>query len=424
MYTQKDNLAKLREKAVDKVDSERLKLKGLVTSEPKHELDVHKMELEMQYDELLSAQSKLLKSNEEYTELFNHAPVSYFILDKDGVVINVNNSAIELLGKSKKQLVGKHLALFINSKSHQDAFYLHKNYVIDGGKKHRLECDIKKSDGIVFYGLIESALIKDENENFKYLITTVTDVTSREIKRQLLENALNKERELNELKSQFITIASHEFRTPLATILMSTELIEKYDLPVHEEKKKNHFKKIKNSVSRMKEILIDFLSASEIEKGMIKNNPEVFNLSKYTEAVIEETKSFNGIHTIKYTHIGESQNVYLDKKILKTCLSNLIINAYKYSPKGGEIEVITELKKDGSLSFKVKDNGIGIPKKDELHIFENFFRAKNAENIQGTGIGLNITRRLVTIMGGDITFISTENKGSTFTIKFKNGLKK
>jgi signal transduction histidine kinase len=174
----------------------------------------------------------------------------------------------------------------------------------------------------------------------------------------------------------------------------------------------------------MKEILIDFLSASEIEKGMIKNNPEVFNLSKYTEAVIEETKSFNGIHTIKYTHIGESQNVYLDKKILKTCLSNLIINAYKYSPKGGEIEVITELKKDGSLSFKVKDNGIGIPKKDELHIFENFFRAKNAENIQGTGIGLNITRRLVTIMGGDITFISTENKGSTFTIKFKNGLKK
>jgi PAS domain S-box-containing protein len=233
MYTQKDNLAKLREKAVDKIDSECLKLKESATSEAKHELDVHKMELEMQYDELLSAQSKLLKSNEEYTELFNHAPVSYFILDKDGVVINVNNSAIELLGKSKKQLVGKHLALFINSKSHQDAFYLHKNYVIDGGKKHRLECDIKKADGVVFYGLIESALIKDENENFKYLITTVTDVTSREIKRQLLENALNKERELNELKSQFITIASHEFRTPLATILMSTELIEKYDLPVH-----------------------------------------------------------------------------------------------------------------------------------------------------------------------------------------------
>jgi signal transduction histidine kinase len=174
----------------------------------------------------------------------------------------------------------------------------------------------------------------------------------------------------------------------------------------------------------MKEILIDFLSASEIEKGMIKNNPELFNLSKYTETVIEETKSFNGIHTIKYTHIGENHNVYLDKKILKTCLSNLIINAYKYSPKGGEIEVITELKKDGSISFKVKDKGIGIPKKDELHIFENFFRAKNAENIQGTGIGLNITRRLVTIMGGDITFISTENKGSTFTIKFKNGFKK
>jgi signal transduction histidine kinase len=173
----------------------------------------------------------------------------------------------------------------------------------------------------------------------------------------------------------------------------------------------------------MKEILIDFLSASEIEKGMIKNNPELFNLVEFTESVIEETKSYNGIHTIKYVQEGENKDVYLDKKILKTCLSNLIINAYKYSPKGGEVEVTTELKKDGNVLFKVKDIGIGIPKNDELHIFDNFFRAKNAENIQGTGIGLNITRRLVTIMGGNISFTSTENKGSTFLIKLKSNAK-
>lgn len=424
IYSSKNEIEKLREKAEEKKDPHLIKAKKSPASKLKNELDIHKMELEMQNDELLIMQSKLLKSNEEYTELFNYAPVCFFILDEHGVILNVNNSAIDLLGKSKKQLVGTHVSIFINSKSHQDAFYLHKNYIIEGGKKHRLECDIKKADGVVFYGLIESALIKDENDNFKYLITTITDVTSRRIRSELLEYALKKEKDLNELKSQFITIASHEFRTPLSTILMSSELIEKYDFSEHEEKKKKHFKKIQNAVSRMKEILIDFLSASEIEKGMIKNNPEFFNLYKFTESVIEETKPFNGIHTVKYTHLGENKNVYLDKKILKTCLSNLLINAYKYSPKSGEIEMTTEFKKNGSISFKIKDKGIGIPKNDKLHIFDNFFRAKNAENIQGTGIGLNITRRLVTIMGGNISFTSIENKGSTFLIKINNTAKK
>ncbi len=404
--------------------SKGLKSKKILQADTQIEIEAQKIELDMQNDELISIRKQLIKINEEYFDFFKHAPTSYFVLDKHGVILNVNDSAIELLRKSKKQILGTHLSLFINSKSHQDAFYLHRNFVIDGGKNHRLECDIKKSDGTVFNGLIQSSLVKDEGDDFKYIITTIIDITSREIRRDLLEYALNKEKELNELKSQFISIASHEFRTPLSTILMSTELIEKYNLLGDEKKKENHFKKIKNSVSRIKEILVDFMSATEIENGIVENNPTEFNLSEYIESIIKETKSFYDIHSIRYNHLGENIDVFLDKKIVKTCLNNLIINAHKYSPNGGEIKIVSEIKKNGNILFKVIDKGIGIPKKDELHIFENFFRAKNAINSQGTGIGLNITRKLLFIIGGDISFISKENKGSTFIINIKNGLKK
>ena len=167
----------------------------------------------------------------------------------------------------------------------------------------------------------------------------------------------------------------------------------------------------------MSEILIDFLSANDIEKGKIKNHPELFNLVEFTQKIIEDTKSFNGIHAVQYKHIGNYENVFLDMKLLKTCIVNLLINAYKYSPNGGVIEVTTKHSATEGVFLIIKDNGIGIPKKDHAHIFQTFFRAKNAENIQGTGMGLSITQQFVKIMKGQISFVSQENKGTTFTIK-------
>ena len=194
--------------------------------------------------------------------------------------------------------------------------------------------------------------------------------------------------------------------------------MEKYNKPEDLEKKEKHFHKIKNSVSRMKEILMDFLSVDEVEKGKITNFTETINLVEFIKDKIEETKQFDGIHTQSYEHIGKFEDACLDKKLLKICLTNLIINAYKYSPEGGVIQIISKQTSFGNVEIKVIDKGIGIPKQNQEHLCSRFFRAKNTKNTQGTGLDLNITKDLIKLMGGTISFISDENKGSSFALKF------
>jgi PAS domain S-box-containing protein len=325
---------------------------------------------------------------------------------------------MSLLGVNEAQLKGKNLSNFINSKTYQDKFYLHRNLVIKKESSQQFECEFKRGDGSLFYGLIDSSVIKNEKNKFKNFLSIISDISEQKFQERLLEKALKKEKELNRMKSQFITIASHEFRTPLATILTSAELIEKYNNPEDAEKKVKHFQKIKTAVNRVKEILMDFLSVEEVEKGKIVNNPETFDLVEFITNHIEETKQFNGIHIHNYSHVGKHKTVSLDKKLLKICLTNLLINAYKYSPNGGTIETSSEQLTPGNIVIKIKDNGIGIPQEDQEHIFERFFRANNADTIQGTGLGLNITQALVKLMGGSIFFLSETNKGTTFILKF------
>lgn len=416
--SQKNHFPKLRKAAEEKLNIHNKKIVSEPINEMAQELDIRNVELEMQKEELLSTQSKLLKSIEEYTEIFEYSPMGYFILDKAGVIIKVNERGSTLLGYNKKKLVGKHLSIFINSKPCQDDFYRYRNYVIETGKQQQFECKIKRQDSSVFFASIEGLPVKDEKNIFKFLFFTISDVSKQKVQGRALEMALKKEKELNKMKSQFITIASHEFRTPLATILTSAELMERYNSLDQEVNRKKHYQKIKSSVTRLEEILIDFLSSNDIEKGKTMNNPELFSLVKFTKKIIEETKSFVGGHIVKYKHIGDYQNVYLDMKLLKTCITNLVVNAHKYSINGGIIEITTEQDTPGNISIIVKDNGIGIPENEQHHIFKTFFRAKNVEAIQGTGLGLNITKELITIMGGAISFISKIEEGSTFIIKF------
>jgi len=416
--SKKNNGLELRKKAEVKLQAKEKKSGKGTPIEMEHEINVHKIELEMQNAELLSTQTKLESYIKQYTALFEMAPVAYYILDIDGNVINANKKGLSLLGVDEAQLKGKNLSNFISSKALQDKFYLHRNLVIEKRSSQQFECEFKKGDGSFFYGLIDSSVIKNKINKFEHFLSIISDISDLKTRKILLETALNKEKELSRMKSQFVSIASHEFRTPLATILTSAELIEKYNKPEDLEKKGKHFRKIKTSVSRMKEILMDFLSVDEVEKGKITNRPETFNLVEFIKYQIEETKQFNGIHTQSYEHIGKFEDACLDKKLLKTCLTNLIINAYKYSPEGGVIQIISKQTSLGNIEIKVIDKGIGIPKQDQEHIFSRFFRAKNAENTQGTGLGLNITRDLIKLMGGTISFISDENKGTTFALKF------
>ncbi|MBI2271661.1 MAG: HAMP domain-containing histidine kinase, partial [Bacteroidetes bacterium] len=230
-----------------------------------------------------------------------------------------------------------------------------------------------------------------------------------------LNDALAKEKELNDMKSRFVSMASHEFRTPLATILSSLSLVSKYHGPENEEKRNKHITRIKSAINNMTDILNDFLSLSKLEEGKIACDPEKFDLKAFAEEVVQEMSSVkkNG-QTIEYKHTGKETIVNLDKKLIKNIFFNLISNAIKFSDEDKQIDVQTLIDNKGA-SIVVHDRGIGISEEDKEHLFERFFRGQNAFNIQGTGLGLNIILKYIELMNGEISVESKLNEGTTFT---------
>ena len=258
--------------------------------------------------------------------------------------------------------------------------------------------------------------IKELNEDLEKRVEKRTAELA-EAKEELTK-ALVKEKELNTLKSRFVSMASHEFRTPLGTILSSVSLIDQYKKPEQEEKRNKHIERIKSMVKNLTDILNDFLSLDKLDEGKVHADPDLFDLTALSREVTEEIQmSAKEGQKITYSHTGNKNEVFLDRKIMRNVITNLLNNAVKYSPENKPIEFSTGVTKKEIL-ISVKDNGIGIPEKDRPHMFDRFFRAGNVTNIQGTGLGLNIVKRYVELMGGTISFTSEIEKGTTFTVKF------
>jgi signal transduction histidine kinase len=230
--------------------------------------------------------------------------------------------------------------------------------------------------------------------------------------------ALEKEKELNNLKSRFISTASHEFRTPLATIMSSVSLTGKYAESLDKDKMLKHIDRVKSSVNHLTDILNDFLSLDKLEEGVVMANPENIFLNAAINEIIEELKGIaKAGQKFIYTGLQTNDQIFIDRRVLKNILLNLLSNAIKYSNENTLIEIKT--KRDFNFLFiEIKDQGIGIPTKDQAHIFERFYRANNIGNIQGTGLGLNIVKKYVEMLKGEINFKSIPEKGTTFTLKF------
>ncbi|MCB0644426.1 MAG: PAS domain S-box protein [Phaeodactylibacter sp.] len=239
-----------------------------------------------------------------------------------------------------------------------------------------------------------------------------------------LKDALEKEKELSELKSRFVSMASHEFRTPLSTILSSVSLIGRYTETEQQAKRDKHIERIKSSVRNLTGILNDFLSLSKLEEGEVRINPTNFQMQEFCKGVIEEISGLQKTgQTIRHLAPDQGLELFQDEGLLKNVLFNLLSNALKYSPENSTIYCIVEADatKD-HIWITVKDEGIGIPEADQAHLFTRFFRAANSINIQGTGLGLNIVKRYVELMGGQINFESIEGKGSTFKVSIPQQL--
>ena len=256
--------------------------------------------------------------------------------------------------------------------------------------------------------------IPDANNVINEVLVVIRNITDQKNLENNLIKALEREKELNVLKSQFVTMASHKFRTPLSTILSSVFLLENYTDADYELEKTAFFDKIKRSVHNLTALLNDYLSLGKLEEGKLKVTYTATDIKAFFDEFLQEIGSIKKVkQKIHFSHEGIECTVMTDKFLLKNILTNLLSNAIEYSPHDAEIQLSAELKKD-ILKIKVTDQGIGIPENEQHQIFKRFYRGQNANNVEGTGLGLNIAKKYIRLLKGSIEFTSQINKGTTF----------
>jgi PAS domain S-box-containing protein len=230
-----------------------------------------------------------------------------------------------------------------------------------------------------------------------------------------LRESLVKEHHLNNLKSRFVSMASHEFRSPLSTMLSSIFLLEKYSTSEQQPHRLKHIYKIKESIHHMNALLEDFLSLGKLDESKTTMVCSHFDLKELIHDVIEEIEPIRRQGQNLHFDAGELKNISSDKKLLRNIIANLLSNACKFSDENKNIWIITE-RLDKEIKITVKDEGIGICKEDQKHLFETFFRGQNVQNIQGTGLGLHIIKRLTELLQGRVQLKSELGKGTTVSV--------
>lgn len=405
-------------------------------------------------------------NSEFLKQLFDHVTESIIVVNESGEITLVNPAAEKLFGYTLGELKGKTIEFLIParlSKKHEEH---RKNYNENphsrsmgmgmdllAVKKDKSEFPVEVSlspfrtdSGTFVIAFIlditrrkafENDLLahkeklekltselKVSNEKLEMKVQDRTKVlqealTEIEKSRVELSEALDKEKELNELKSRFLSMASHEFRTPLTTILSSAALISEYPDTAQQDKRLKHTNRIKSAVNNMNNILGDFLSLSKIEEGKVGPDFQQFDLSKLAGEVRNEMQGISKAgQLIEWKHQGDVI-VFLDPKLIRNILINLLSNAIKFSAENKRIVLQTSVDEE-TTAIRVIDEGIGISEEDQSLLFQRFFRGSNASNIQGTGLGLNIVSKYVELMNGLIEISSELDKGTEVLVTFKN----
>lgn len=383
--------------------------------------------------------------------IFLFATEGILIADQEGNIVRVNPSGAAMFGYEPEELQNLKIEDLIPKRfrqvhtDHRKGFNAHPHARSMGGG---MDLYALRKDSSEFP--VEISLSPYRNSKGSYTIAFVIDITVRKkaenrlvsYKNELeveveertlvlkeaiqklektkdeLDRALKREQELNLMKSRFITIASHEFRTPLATVLSSLSLVEKYADLDEDEKRDKHINRIKSSVRNLTEILNDFLSLNKLEEGKVVVSSETFEVDDFFDEICQQMQGITKKgQKIAYTCKTSDNScvVRLDPKLVKNIIINLISNAIKFSPENASIRVSGTLT-DTQLEIRIKDEGIGIPKAEQKHMFERFYRMSNAGEIQGTGLGLSIVNQYVLLLKGKIEFISEENQGTEFII--------
>lgn len=418
----------------------------------------------------LSTAKALQESESRLSAIINTAIDGIVTISQRGEILSINPAGAKLFGYQSEEVVGQNISILMPppDQENHDSYLSNykktgrKNIIATGREVFGLKKDkstfplflsvseVILKDRTFYTGILhdlteqklaeaqlkETALnMKATNEKLEAALQQLQKseeileekvrIRTAELRssEQMLKESLSKEIELNEMKSRFVSMASHEFRTPLSSILSSASLIQMYLEKGIPEKQFKHIQRIQSSVNNLTAILNDFLSLEKLESGNIEATLITINFQLFLQEVREEMTPLIGKdRTVDFQHSGKEEAV-IDVHLMKNIFFNLLSNAIKYSPKDKPIEVHSSCETD-ALHVRVKDYGIGIPENDQKHLFSRFFRATNSSNIQGTGLGLNIVKRYLDLMSGTIAFESQEGVGTTFMITIPQPLSK
>jgi PAS domain S-box-containing protein len=398
------------------------------------------------------------------TSLFENATEGIIVTNNHATIVLINPAACRMFEYNADELIGQPVEVLLPQKYRAGHVQLRDGF-------YKNPQDRQMGSGRDLYGQkqngnsfpVEVSLSSYQQQDSQYVIAFIVDITHRkEIEQSMLQQqqqlekvsadirklntelegkveertiilkealqrleqsqqelsaALDKERQLNEIKSRFVSMASHEFRTPLSAVLSSASLIGKYTTAEQQPNRDKHISRIKDSVKHLNDLLEDFLSLGKLDEGKIGAVFEPFPLPETINDTVDDMKGLvKEGQQIRYQHEGEI-NVNNDKKLLRNVLINLISNALKFSDPASSI-TITSRVQNGTASVAVQDQGIGISEEDQQHLFSTFFRGKNALNIQGTGLGLHIVKRYADLMQGQLHLQSTLGEGTTITLTF------
>lgn len=332
-----------------------------------------------------------------------------------GLIKTVNQFAQDLFGYSYDEIVNQPISKLIPNEAFLQNLRERSTAIVgEFVKDVEIFCQTKTGEHICVS--FSCSAIQTEIEGVQNFVYIGRDVSDRKRVEAQMMKALERERELRELKSDFVSMASHEFRTPLTAIFSSTELLQNYGNVWPDEKKLKHYHRIEAAVKRMTALLDDVLLFSKAEAGKLEFNPQPLVLKNLCSDLVEELQLGIGQnHKITFIYSGPCLNTCMDEKILLHILTNLLTNAIKYSPSAARVLLSCYCEKDEAI-FEIKDEGIGIPPEDQARLFESFHRAKNVGDIPGTGLGLAIVQRSVELHRGKISFTSEVGVGTTFQV--------
>jgi PAS domain S-box-containing protein len=353
----------------------------------------------------------LFESQALYTAVARNFPNGTInVFDKNFNYIFAEGKELYKLGITSKKLIG---TSYLNrlptevrpsiEKELQKAFK---------GEERNFELNYKNQ--VYFINVVP---LKDGENNIDKILLVETNITKEKEASLKLELSLKKEKEINEMKSRFVSMASHQFRTPLSTILSSVSLIDSYIKKDKIDQTEKHITRIKTSVKGLTDILNDFLSSDKLDSQMVEVKHTEININSFFNDLAEELQTITKEGQVIKTTISSDRAILVcDDNILKNIIYNLISNAIKYSNENQDILIMVNVS-NNHLNIQVEDKGIGIPLEDQKNLFNRFFRAKNAQNHKGTGLGLNIIKSYLDLLNGNITFESQENKGTKFTVE-------